>query len=99
MEAREAPPKSTVSRLLRGTLRSSLRSLAQVEQILNAEYFKNLGLARVLEQSNLSPKSLTKALLSLYEDRNLFADNFKAHPVRSSAEKIAEILAKTAHKN
>ena len=31
VEAREAPPKSTVSRLLRGTLRSSLRSLAQVE--------------------------------------------------------------------
>ena len=31
VEAREAPPKSTVSRLLRGTLRSSLRSPAQVE--------------------------------------------------------------------
>ena len=30
VEAREAPPKSTVSRLLRGTLRSSLRSPAQV---------------------------------------------------------------------
>ena len=31
VEARKAPPKSTVSRLLRGTLRSSLRSPAQVE--------------------------------------------------------------------
>ena len=31
VESREAPPNSTVSLILRGTLRSSLRSLAQVE--------------------------------------------------------------------
>ena len=69
------------------------------DQILNAEYFKNLGLARVLEQNDLSAKSLTKALFSLYEDRRFFDANFKAHPITSSAEKIAEILANTALKN
>ena len=75
------------------------KGVSRGDQVLNADYFKNLGLARVLEQNKLSPERLTEEVYTLYEGRKIFAENFKAHPVKSSAKKIAEILAKTAVKD
>lgn len=70
------------------------KGVSRGDQILNAEHFKNLGLAKVLYQDNLSPESLIRAINALYENRHKFSENFKAHPVNDASEKIASILAR-----
>ena len=70
------------------------KTVSRGDQILNAEYFKNLGLARVLYQENLTPKTLTDNVNMLYADRKNFADAFNAHPTENAAYKIAQILAR-----
>ena len=41
------------------------------DQILNAEYFKNLGLCHVLSERDLTPKSLETGIKNLIEDKKL----------------------------
>lgn len=69
------------------------KGVSRGDQILNAEYFKKAGLAKVLYQENLTPNSLTVAIKELYENHAGLSDNFKAHPVKDASEKIAKILA------
>ena len=69
------------------------KTVSRGDQILNAEYFKNLGLARVLYQENLTPATLSDNIAALYSDRLKFSDAFNAHPVKSAAYKISQILA------
>lgn len=68
------------------------KTASRGDQILNAEYFKNLGYARVLDQSKLSPKTLTSEVLSLYAERDKIAEHFNAHPINNATEKIAKML-------
>ncbi len=68
------------------------KTVSRGDQILNAEYFKNLGLARVLYQENLTPETLSDNVRALYEKRQKFADAFNAHPIENAAYKIAQIL-------
>ena len=69
------------------------KGVSRGDQILNAEYFESKGLAKILQQENLTPKTLTRALDGVYSDRAKFTENFKAHPVKNAAENIAAILA------
>ena len=73
------------------------KTVSRGDQILNAEYFQGLGLARVLYQENLTPDTLSDSVRSVYLDRERFASAFKRHPINSAAHKIAKILAKYRH--
>lgn len=69
------------------------KGISRGDQILNAEYFKKIGLCDVLYQENLSPNSLIDAINSLYKKRRTLLDNFKSAPVKDASEKIAAILS------
>ncbi|MBQ6728238.1 MAG: undecaprenyldiphospho-muramoylpentapeptide beta-N-acetylglucosaminyltransferase [Clostridia bacterium] len=70
------------------------KTVSRGDQILNAEYFKNLGLARVLHQENLTNETLSDSVRALYSDRQKLADAFNAHPIENAAYKISQILGK-----
>ena len=70
------------------------KTVSRGDQILNAEYFKNLGLARILYQENLTSETLSDSVRALYSDRQKFADAFNAHPINSATYKISQILGK-----
>lgn len=72
------------------------KTVSRGDQILNAEYFKNLGLAEVLYQEDLTPKTLVTAVNRLYADKNSIAQNFRYHPVENAAPTIAKILAESS---
>lgn len=75
------------------------KGVSRGDQLLNAEYFKNLGIARVLDQSSLTPDKLSQEIYSLYNDKNKIYDNFNLHPVNNASEKIARILARYKTEN
>lgn len=72
------------------------KTVSRGDQILNAEYFKRLGTARVLYQENLTPETLVNEIFSLYAERKRIAENFKKHPINNAAPYIAKILKKYA---
>lgn len=69
------------------------KGVSRGDQILNAEYFNNLGYANILKQENLTPLTLEKAIDRVFNDCEIFNKNFNAHPVKNAAEVIAKILA------
>ena len=69
------------------------KTVSRGDQLLNADYFKNLGLAEVLFQEDLTPKTFVSAIKRLYSDKKTIAENFKSHPIKNAAPTIAQILA------
>ena len=69
------------------------KGVSRGDQVLNADYFKKLNLAKVLYQENLTPKTLVKSINALYKERLKLKDRFKNHPVKNATPRIAEILA------
>ena len=69
------------------------KGVSRGDQILNAEYFKKLGLAEVLYQENLSTDTLISAINVLYAKRYKLSQNYKAHPIKDASARIAFILA------
>ncbi len=67
------------------------------DQILNAEYFQKLGLAHVLPQHALTPKSLTLAINSAYSNRHNLKRNFDNFPIIDSSRLISRIIADAIH--
>ncbi len=63
------------------------------DQILNANYFQKKGLAHVLYQENLTPKSLVLAVTSVYANRFNLLRNFENHPVKDASRQISRIIA------
>ena len=74
------------------------KDVSRGDQLLNAEYFKKLGIVEVLYQENLSPKTFIKAVNDLYDKRSIFAENFKSHPIKNASPDIADILFKNSIK-
>ena len=75
------------------------KGVSRGDQILNAEYFESKGLAKILQQENLTPKTLTRAIDGVYSDCAKFAENFKAHPIKNATADIAAILARYKNRN
>lgn len=69
------------------------KGVSRGDQLLNAEYFENKGLAKVLPQENLTPATLVRAIDELFCNSLRFAEKFKAHPVKNAASDIAAILS------
>ncbi len=63
------------------------------DQIQNASYFQKKGLAQVLLQENLTPKSLILSLNSVYKNRQNIIDNFNKFPIKDASRLISRIIA------
>ncbi len=69
------------------------KGVSRGDQILNAAYFQKLGLAQVLEQENLTAKSLVYSINSVYANRANLAKNFIKSPVKDASRQISRIIA------
>lgn len=64
------------------------------DQIENAASFEKQGLARVLPQENMTPESLTEALLMLLRDQNEIKKTLENYPVKDGTEAVLELIEK-----
>ena len=62
------------------------------DQILNAENFAARGLAKVLRQEEMTPKSLIKALLTLKEDAAALKETMRAAPKADGTAAILRLI-------
>lgn len=75
------------------------KGVSRGDQILNAEYFEKIGLAKILWQENLTPQTLVHAVNTLYSSKKDVSESHKTHPVNDASEKIANLLAQYKGKN
>ena len=64
------------------------------DQVDNAKYFQNKGLAQVLLQENLNQSTLITAIYNLVKSKELLIDNMRNYKRVDASEKIVEILNK-----
>lgn len=62
------------------------------DQILNANSFKKQGYSAVLEEKDITPKSLMKAINSLYKNRQGFKEAMEKSTLQDSVAKIISII-------
>lgn len=68
------------------------------DQVENALYFKKNNLAKVLFEEDLSINSLLKNINDLFKDKQIFICNMKKLNLKSSNDKIIEIILNEANK-
>ena len=66
------------------------------DQVLNANSLKSRGLAHVMIQSDMNAESMTKALLALWEDRELLAQRLDALPPADGTQAVLAQIRKHA---
>jgi predicted glycosyltransferase len=59
----------------------------------NATYFQKLGLVTVLPQQALTNNSLTLAVNSTYQGRNVIKKNLELSPIKDKSRQISRIIA------
>ncbi len=69
------------------------QGISRGDQVLNASYFQKLGLTYVLNQSELTPESLTFAITSVYANRFNITRNFDNRPIKNASQRISEIIS------
>ncbi len=72
------------------------KGISRGDQIVNANYFEKLGLAYVVQQSNLTPKSLTTAINNVYTNKDAFINNLSHAQIHDASRQISRILIDTA---
>lgn len=63
------------------------------DQVLNANYFKGLGLINVLEQEYINDNTFTQSILNTYKNREQLQINLKKHPIEDKSDEIVKILS------
>lgn len=63
------------------------------DQILNAQYFNKQGFSHVLEQEQMTDKTLLDGINRLYEMRDVLRNKMKQENVAGAAENVARIIA------
>ena len=66
------------------------------DQILNAESFEKRRLSRVLQQSDMTPDTLSAKIIRLYHDRGAFYDAMAKEPTGNGVDKVLEQIYKHA---
>lgn len=68
------------------------RNASRGDQIVNAESYRARGLAMVLNQADMTPETLTQAILSLFERREELAENLKQAPAVNGTDRILALI-------
>lgn len=72
------------------------KSASRGDQILNARYFEKKGYATVLEQEQMTPQTLSKALLDLYKDRARYVEAMTKAPNADGTEAVLQVIRRAA---
>jgi UDP-N-acetylglucosamine--N-acetylmuramyl-(pentapeptide) pyrophosphoryl-undecaprenol N-acetylglucosamine transferase len=62
------------------------------DQILNAQSLEKRGLARVLLQENMTPDTLTEAIRTTWQDRDLLTEALKKAPPADGTRRVLELI-------
>ena len=62
------------------------------DQIENAASYEKHGLARVLPQSQMTPDTMTAAVLALLHDRETFRATLEAYPVKDGTDAVLQMI-------
>ena len=62
------------------------------DQIKNAESYQKRGLARVLPQENMTPETMTAAVLELLENRETLRAAVEAYPVKDGTDAVLAMI-------
>lgn len=71
-------------------------SASRGDQIENAKSFADRGLARVLDQSEMTPETLTRQVIALYHDRGALLDAMEAEGSVNGTDAVLEQIYKYA---
>jgi UDP-N-acetylglucosamine--N-acetylmuramyl-(pentapeptide) pyrophosphoryl-undecaprenol N-acetylglucosamine transferase len=74
-------------------------SASRGDQILNAKSFEERGFAKVLEQEQMTAKTLVKAIESLYHDRTDIAEKMRAEPASNGIAGVMKQIEQYAIKS
>ena len=66
------------------------------DQELNAKYFRDKGFAKVLFADEVSPESITNALLSLYRERETYQKIMQSAKGVDGTEAILQLIREAA---
>ena len=64
------------------------------DQVLNAEYYKNLGVAEIINEDDLTSNKLNKEIKKFYKNIKKYKENYKKTPKINGKTKILEIINK-----
>ena len=67
-------------------------SASRGDQIENAKSYERQGLARVLMQEDMTPRTMTDALLSLLADRDQLLQALKNYPVQDGTDAVLRMI-------
>ncbi len=65
------------------------------DQVLNAEYYKNLGVAKIINEINLNPTKLINEINKINLNLEKYKNKYKTMNILNGKEKIVEIIKKT----
>lgn len=68
------------------------------DQVMNAESFEKRGLSHVLDQKDMTPDSLVKAIVKLYHDRGNLYEAMAKEPTANGVDNVLEQIYKYAKK-
>ena len=64
--------------------------------MLNAQHFKEQGFSHVLEQEEMNPETLMKAIDALYSSAGKLKERMKQERAAAAADTVSEIIADAA---
>ncbi len=73
------------------------RESSRGDQCLNAEYFAKLGVSEVIDQRDLTEKSLVAALQRVEQQHAIFAEKIAALHIQSATAQVVEMILRAAH--
>ena len=71
-------------------------SASRGDQILNAQSFASRGLSRVLDQAEMTPETLTRAVIDLYHDRGTLYEAMAAENMADGIDNVLKQIYKYA---
>ena len=72
------------------------KEVSRGDQVLNANSFAARGLSRVMNQSDMTPESLEREIVSLYHDRGAIYDAMAKEPTANGVDSVLKQIYKYA---
>lgn len=68
------------------------REASRGDQILNAEFFRSKGFSHVLQQSDITPKTMLEAIHALHADADALRDAMKNSGISNGTQNVIQVI-------
>ena len=69
------------------------------DQILNAEFFRSKGFSHVLQQSDITPKTMLEAIHALHADADVLRDAMKNSGISNGTQNVIQVIYSVLENN